>query len=82
MTGKSTMDSWARFTPQQRMKRYGSFLVVALIVAWSLRSIDVIWEWVWDAPIQLFDLFDRMVPADPRLNRQDGPQNGRLLREG
>ena len=65
MTGKSTMDSWARFTPQQRMKRYGSFFVLALIVAWALRSIDVIWEWVWDAPIQLFDLFDRMVPPDP-----------------
>lgn len=56
---------WARFTPAQRMKRYLALLSVTLIVAWALSSIDVIWEWVWDAPLQLADLFTRMVPPDP-----------------
>lgn len=65
MINKSTMDSWARFTPLQRLKRYASFLSVTLIVVWALGSIDVIWEWVWDAPVQLFDLFERMIPPDP-----------------
>ena len=40
-------------------------LAVTLVVVWALGSIDVIWEWVWDAPIQLVDLFARMVPPDP-----------------
>ena len=48
---------WARFTPAQRMKRYVALLAVTLVVVWALGSIDVIWEWVWDAPIQLVDLF-------------------------
>lgn len=65
MIDKTTLDSWSRYTPQQRMKRYGAFLVVSLVVVWALRSIDVIWEWVWDAPVQLFDLFERMIPPDP-----------------
>ncbi|UWQ96221.1 phosphonate ABC transporter, permease protein PhnE [Rhodobacteraceae bacterium M385] len=56
---------WARFTPVQRMKRYVALLAVTLVVVWALGSIDVIWEWVWDAPIQLVDLFARMVPPDP-----------------
>jgi phosphonate transport system permease protein len=47
------------------MKRYVALLVVTLVVVWALGSIDVIWEWVWDAPIQLVDLFARMVPPDP-----------------
>lgn len=56
---------WVRFTPAQRMKRYVALLAVTLVVVWALSSIDVIWEWVWDAPIQLVDLFARMVPPDP-----------------
>jgi len=47
------------------MKRYIALLAVTLVVVWALGSIDVIWEWVWDAPIQLVDLFARMVPPDP-----------------
>ena len=65
MTGYNSIDSWVRFTPQQRMKRHGLFLAATFVVVWALRSINVIWEWVWDAPIQLFDLFGRMVPPDP-----------------
>lgn len=65
MTDQYRRDSWARYTPQQRMKRYGSFLAVSLIVVWAVRSIDVIWEWVWDSPDQLVDLFGRMIPPDP-----------------
>ena len=56
---------WARFTPAQRMKRYLVLLSVTLVVVWAFGSIDVIWEWAWDAPIQLADLFVRMVPPDP-----------------
>lgn len=64
MTQNSTLE-WARFTPAQRLKRYVALLAVTLVVVWALGSIDVIWEWVWDAPLQLADLFTRMVPPDP-----------------
>ncbi|MGJ8544696.1 MAG: phosphonate ABC transporter, permease protein PhnE [Sulfitobacter sp.] len=62
---KDISHEWSRFTPAQRMKRYLALLCVTLVVVWALGSIDVIWEWVWDAPLQLADLFARMVPPDP-----------------
>jgi phosphonate transport system permease protein len=65
MINQNTLDSWSRYTPLQRMQRYGAFLAITLVVFWALRSIDVIWEWVWDAPVQLLDLFGRMIPPDP-----------------
>jgi phosphonate transport system permease protein len=57
-------EDWARFTPRQRLQRYGIFLGCGLAVAWALSSIDIIWPWVWDAPSQMGDLFARMVPPD------------------
>ncbi len=66
MTNQTTLDSWARYTPQQRFQRYAAFALAALTISWSLSSIDVIWAWVWDAPEQMLDLFSRMIPPDPR----------------
>lgn len=66
MTEQMTLDSWARFTPRQRLQRYGAFAAAALVISWALGSIDVIWAWVWDAPNQMLDLFNRMIPPDPR----------------
>ncbi|WP_299839195.1 phosphonate ABC transporter, permease protein PhnE [uncultured Jannaschia sp.] len=58
-------DDWARFTLCQRMQRYAVFAACALAVAWALGSIEIIWAWVWDAPVQMGDLFARMYPPDP-----------------
>mgnify|MGYP003878462937 CR=1 FL=1 len=58
------MEDWARFTPRQRLTRYGVLVATLLVVGWALGSIDVIWEWVWDAPAQMGDLFARMMPPD------------------
>ncbi|MBL3566692.1 phosphonate ABC transporter, permease protein PhnE [Rhodovulum sulfidophilum] len=57
-------DDWHRYTPRQQMARYLGLLFAALVIGWSITSIDVIWEWVWDAPVQMADLFGRMVPPD------------------
>ncbi|XYK79722.1 MAG: phosphonate ABC transporter, permease protein PhnE [Labrenzia sp.] len=65
MTKETTLDHWARYSPQQRLQRYGVFALAALTVSWALGSIDVIWAWVWDAPEQMLDLFNRMIPPDP-----------------
>jgi phosphonate ABC transporter, permease protein PhnE len=66
MNSPAALDHWSRFTPKQRIKRYGVLLATLLVVAWALQSIDVIWEWVWDSPTQMADLFGRMVPPDPQ----------------
>ncbi len=58
-------DDWTRFTLKQRLQRYAVFALTALAIAWAITSIEVIWDWVWDAPEQMGDLFGRMIPPDP-----------------
>lgn len=57
---------WQRFTPAQRLARFAFYLfaVVALMV--SLRSVEIIPEFLYDAPSQVADLFGRMWPLDWR----------------
>jgi len=56
--------SWQRFTPAQRLGRFTVyFALVAAIVA-SVRSVEVIPEFLVDAPEQVQDLFARMWPVD------------------
>jgi phosphonate transport system permease protein len=58
---------WRRFTPSERLGRYAVYLVSAIAVIWSLRTIEVIPEFLWDAPQQTYDLFERMWPFDWRF---------------
>ncbi|MEP2978295.1 MAG: phosphonate ABC transporter, permease protein PhnE [Lentilitoribacter sp.] len=60
-----TLDHWSRYTLRERLNRYLILIATLLVVGWALSSIDVIWEWVWDAPVQMADLFGRMMPPDP-----------------
>ena len=56
--------TWRRFTPAQRLGRFVVyFAIVAAIVA-SVRSVEVIPEFLYDAPEQMKDLFVRMWPVD------------------
>jgi phosphonate transport system permease protein len=55
---------WVRFTPLQRLARFGAYLMVAAAVAWSLKTIEIIPEFLYDAPEQTLDLFRRMWPFD------------------
>ena len=53
---------WERFTPAERAARYAVyFAIVAAIVA-SARTVEVIPEFLYDAPEQMQDLFVRMWP--------------------
>ena len=56
--------AWSRYTPRQRWKRFASLAFVALAVTWSVTTIDIFWPWVWDAPVQIADLFRRMMPPN------------------
>ena len=55
---------WERFTPQQRMMRFVFYLASAAALVVSLRSIEIIPEFLYDAPEQVVDLFARMWPMD------------------
>lgn len=65
MMTENMSDTWARFTPVQRIARFAVFLFCAAVLYWALTSIEVIWSWVWGSPQQIADLFGRMMPPDP-----------------
>jgi len=55
---------WRRFTPLQRLARYAFYLTTVVALVASLRTINIIPEFLYDAPQQVVDLFARMWPLD------------------
>jgi phosphonate transport system permease protein len=55
---------WHRFTPAQRIGRFAFYLLAVAAVVWSFRQIEIIPEFLYDAPQQTWDLFQRMWPID------------------
>lgn len=62
MTGD--MRQWQRFTPRQRLARFAFYLLVVAAVGQAMSSVEVIPEFLADAPEQMMDLFARMWPID------------------
>ncbi len=55
--------SWVRYTPGQRLLRFVLYLLFVLAIVQSMRTIDVIPEFLYDAPTQMADLINRMWPV-------------------
>mgnify|MGYP001828913729 CR=1 FL=1 len=55
---------WTRFTMGERLARFAVFLGFALALSISLRTVEVIPEFLYDAPTQVADLLSRMWPLD------------------
>jgi phosphonate transport system permease protein len=55
---------WHRFSPLQRLSRFGFYLFAVAALVASIRTIDVIPEFLYDAPDQMMDLVSRMWPPD------------------
>ena len=55
---------WQRFSPAERVMRSAFYLIAIIAIVWSLRSIEIIPEFLYDAPQQTVDLFARMWPID------------------
>ena len=55
---------WQRFTPAERIARSMLYIVAAVAIVWSARSVEIIPEFLYDAPEQTADLFKRMWPFD------------------
>jgi phosphonate transport system permease protein len=55
---------WQRFSTSERVMRSAFYVVVLIAIVWSLKSIEIIPEFLYDAPQQTVDLFARMWPID------------------
>lgn len=55
---------WRRFTPAQRLARFAVHLAIVAAIVASLRSIEIIPEFLYDAPTQVADLLSRMWPIE------------------
>ena len=53
---------WQRFTARERISRFAVYLLTVMAVVWSARNIEIIPEFLADAPAQTMDLFRRMWP--------------------
>jgi phosphonate transport system permease protein len=55
---------WRRFTPAQRVARFGVYLAIVAAIVASIQTVEVIPEFLTDAPDQVADLLARMWPVD------------------
>jgi len=62
--GPAAPRHWQRFTLAQRILRSAFYVIVIVAFVWSLQSIEIIPEFLYDAPQQTADLFLRMWPID------------------
>ncbi len=56
--------TWVRFTAAERAARWLLLVVLLAAVILSIRHVEVIPEFLWDAPAQMHDLLSRMWPID------------------
>ena len=56
--------TWHRFTPPQRIARFAVYLVIVAAIVAAARTIEIIPEFLSDAPEQIVDLATRMWPID------------------
>ena len=58
------VQKWQRFTFKERLARFAVFLGFAIALSVSVRTVEVIPEFLYDAPTQVADLLTRMWPLD------------------
>jgi phosphonate transport system permease protein len=62
--GTPGLRKWRRFSPVERVVRSTFYLIALIAIVWSVQSIEIIPEFLYDAPQQTLDLFARMWPID------------------
>jgi len=58
------VQTWERFTFSERMLRFAVFLGFGVVLSISMNTIEVIPEFLYDAPTQIADLLTRMWPLE------------------
>lgn len=64
MNSPAAMRRWQRYTPVQRAMRTMVTVAACAALVWSFKTIEIIPEFLYDAPEQSADLFIRMWPFD------------------
>ncbi|QYU66925.1 glycerol-3-phosphate dehydrogenase [Leptolyngbya sp. 15MV] len=60
----SLAKEWQRFTPAERIGRWLVWLAIVAATVWAVRTVEIIPEFLADAPEQMADLLIRMWPPD------------------
>ncbi|MEQ1515694.1 MAG: hypothetical protein ABL931_04290, partial [Usitatibacteraceae bacterium] len=55
---------WRRFSVEQRVIRFAFYFIGVAALVMSVRNIEFIPEFLYDAPEQIKDFFVRMWPMD------------------
>lgn len=55
---------WERFTRAQRLARFAVYLGATALLVMSMKTVEVIPDFLYDAPGQVVDLLNRMWPPD------------------
>jgi len=55
---------WRRYTPRQRLARFALYFGIVAACVVSLRTVQIIPEFLYDAPEQMADLLRRMWPIE------------------
>ncbi len=55
-------DSWQRFTLAEKLARFSVYFAIVAAVGWAAHSVEIILEFIWDAPEQIADMGRRMWP--------------------
>jgi len=65
MTNTAPQDRvWIRYSAGQRVLRFAVYLAIVIAIVQAVRSINIIPEFLYDAPEQMADLIGRMWPVD------------------
>jgi len=62
--GRHADRRWDRLTPRERITRHLMLLAAGVVVAFCMHHVEVIPEFLMDAPLQVKDLLTRMWPID------------------
>ncbi len=66
MTADTIHRQWRRYTPRERLGRFALYFGVVFACVMSLRTVQIIPEFLYDAPEQMADLLKRMWPIEWR----------------
>jgi len=64
MTTAALEREWRRYTPAQRLARFALYFGIVAACVVSLRTVEIIPEFLYDAPEQMADLIRRMWPIE------------------
>ncbi len=62
--GLKPLQTWQHLTTPQRRGRWLIYSLCLLAIVQSMRSVEIIPDFLWDAPTQMKDLFERMWPVE------------------